>query len=71
MFKIWYRFEKSHKHIEKVCGFSYKYMWIVPIQSFLLRREYLSSVVNELTKSLKTLHLTKGVFLKLSYFQSD
>ena len=33
--------------------------------------EYLSSAVNILTKSLKTLHVTKGDFFQLDYFHGD
>ena len=63
--------KNAHKNSEKVFCFCDKCISIVPIESFLLRREYLSSIVNDFTKSLKNLHLTKSVFFKLSYFQSD
>ena len=39
-----------------------KCLWIVCIELSLLIREYLSSAVNVLTKSLKTFHVTKGDF---------
>ena len=37
----------------------------------LLRREYLSSAVNVLTKTYKALHLTKTDSFRLNYFQND
>ena len=37
----------------------------------LLRREYLSSAVNVLTKILKILDVTKGDFFQLNYLHSD
>ena len=44
---------------------------IIASKLSLLRREYLSSAVNVLTKSLKILNITKTDFCKLSYLQSD
>ena len=37
----------------------------------LLRREYLSPVVNVLTNSYKALRLTKTDFFRLNYLQND
>ena len=37
----------------------------------LLRREYLSSAVNVLTKTYKALHLTKTDSFRLNYLQND
>ena len=37
----------------------------------LLRREYLSPVVNVLTNSYKALRLTKTDFFRLNYLQKD
>ena len=41
------------------------------IKLSLLRREYLSSAVNVLTKRYKALHLTKTDFLRLNYLPND
>ena len=37
----------------------------------LLRREYLPSAVNVLTKTYKALHLTKTDFFRVNYLQND
>ena len=47
---------------EEMFCFWDKGIWIVCIELSLLRREYLSSVVNVLTKSFKTFHVTKNNF---------
>ena len=39
------------------------------IELSLLRREYLSSAVNVLKKSVKNLHLTKSYFFQLNYLK--
>ena len=44
---------------------------IVCIKLSLLRRQYLSSSVNGLIKSLKTLHVIKSYFFQLNYLRSD
>ena len=54
--------EKAEKNSEKVFCFRDKYTWIVCIELSLLIREYLSSAVHVLTKSLKTFHVTKSDF---------
>ena len=59
------------KNSEKVFCFSDKCIWIVCIELSLLRREYLSSAVNVLTKSLETLHITTSDFFQVNYLQSD
>ena len=47
---------------QKLFCFWNKCIWIVCIDLSPLRREYLSSAVNVLTKSLKTFHETKKYF---------
>ena len=69
--KFWCRFEKRTQKFGKIFRFSDKSIWIVRIESFLLRRENLPSAVNVLTKSLKTLHVTKSNFFQLNYLYSD
>ena len=64
-------FKNAQKNSEKFFCFCDKCLWIVCIGSFHLRREYLSSAVNELTKSLKTLHVTTRDFFQLNYFHID
>ena len=44
---------------------------LVPLNSFLLRREYLSSAVNLLTNTYKALRLTKTDFFRLNYLPND
>ena len=58
------------KNSEKVFCFSDKCIWIVCIELSLLRREYLSSAVNVLTKSLETLHITTSDFFQPNYFHN-
>ena len=41
------------------------------IELSLLTREYLSSTVNVLTKSIKTLHVTKTDSFLLNYLRND
>ena len=60
-----------HKKILKKICFCDKYIWIVYIEFSLLRREYLSSAVNALTKSLQSLHITASDFFQLNDFHSD
>ena len=44
---------------------------LVPLNSFLLKKEYLSSAVNVLTNSLKILHSTRRDIFQLNYHKSD
>ena len=44
---------------------------LVPLNFFLLRREYLSSAVNLLTNTYKALRLTKTDFFRLNYLPND
>ena len=50
------------KILKKMFCFWGKCLWIVCIELSLLIREYSSSAVNVLTKSLKTFHVTKSDF---------
>ena len=54
--------KRAEKNWEKIFCFWEKCLWIVCIELSLLIREYLSSAVNVLTKSLKTFHVTKSDF---------
>ena len=54
--------KNAEKNSEKIFCFWDKCLWIVSIELFILIREYLSSAVNVLTKSLKTFHLFKSDF---------
>ena len=56
---------------EKFFGFSHICIWIVCIELSLLRRVCLSSAVNMLAKSLKTLHVTRSNFFQLNYLHND
>ena len=71
MFKIWFRFENCTQKFRKSFWFSDKCIWIVCIELSLLRTEYLSSAVNVLTKSLKTLHFNRSDFFQLNSFHND
>ena len=55
-------FKNAEKNWEKNSSFWNKLLWIVCIELSLLIREYLSSEVNVLPKSLKTFHVTKSYF---------
>ena len=46
----------------------HKCIWIVYVKLTLLRRKYLSLVVNVLTDSTKILHITKRNFFQLNFF---
>ena len=63
--------ENAAKKQEKIFCFWDKWIWIVCIELSLLRREYLSSAVNVLTKSLKTLDVTNIDVFQGIYFHSD
>ena len=54
--------KNTEKNSEKIFCFWDKCLWIVCIELCLLIREYLSSAVNFLRKSLKTFHVTKSDF---------
>ena len=71
IFKVWCRFWKCTKKSKKKFCFCDKYIWIVYIELSLLRREYLSSAVIVLTKSKKTLHVSKSDSFRMNYLQSD
>ena len=62
--------KNAHKNSEKGFCFSDKCIWIVCIELSLLRREYLSWVVNVLTESLETFHITTSDFFRLNYLHS-
>ena len=55
----------------KVFSFSDKSIWLVCIELSLLRREYLSSTVNVLTKSLKTSQVSNSDFFEFNLFHSE
>ena len=63
--------KNAHKNSEKLFCFSDEIIWIVCIELSLLRRVYLSSLVNYVTKSLKTLHLPNSDFFQLNFFLSN
>ena len=57
------------KKIQKMFWFWDKCIWIACIELPLLTREYFSSTVNVLTKSLKNFHVTKKHFPNLLTFR--
>ena len=59
------------KQIRKSFLFGDNCVRIGCVKFSLLRREYLSSAVNVLTKSYKALHLTKTDFFQLNYLPND
>ena len=59
--------KNAEKKSEKMFCFWDQWIWIVWTELNLLRREYLTSAVYVLTKSLKTFHVTKSHFFKLNY----
>ena len=63
--------KNANENLEKVFCFFLKCIWIVCIKLSLLRREYILSAVNVLTKSPKTLHVPKSDFFQLNYFHID
>ena len=63
--QIWKRHTKTEK---KIFVFAINAFELFCIELSVLIREYLSSAVNVLTKSLKTLHVTKSDFYQLNYF---
>ena len=64
-------FTNEDKSWEKGLSFWYSRIWIRCVKLSLLSREYLSSVVNVLTNSLKILHRTNIDFFQATYFQRD
>ena len=63
--------ENADRNSEKMFCFWEKGIWIVCFQLCLLIREYLSSAVNALRKSLKNFDVSKGNFFQLNYLHSD
>ena len=69
MLKIWSTFQKNlEKNWQKCFCFLDDCLWIGSVKFSLLRKEYLSSVVNMLTDSPKILHITKRNFFQLNFF---
>ena len=64
-------FENLRKNPEKAFSFWDKYVRNGCVKLSVLRREYLSSVVNVLTNSYKSLRLTKTDFFWLNYLPND
>ena len=56
--------KNAEKCFEKIFGFWDKFIWIVCIHLSLLIREFLSSAVNVVRKSLKNIHVSKSYFCK-------
>ena len=56
---------------KKSCIFGIMASVLVALNLSLLRREYLSSAVDELTNTYKALLLTKTDFCPVNYLQSD
>ena len=54
--------KNAENFFEKIFGFWDKFIWIVSIHLSLLRREFLSSAVNVVRKSLKNIHVFKSDF---------
>ena len=63
--------KNANENWGKVFCFSDKCIWVVCIELSLLRREYLSSTVNVLTKSLKTSQVSNSDFFEFSLFHSE
>ena len=59
------------KNEKKFFCFCHEIIWILSIELSLLRREYFSSTVNVLNKSLETLHITTSDFFQLNYLHID
>ena len=64
-------FGNGRKNSEKAFWFWDNCVRIGCVKLSLLRKEYLSSAVNVLTSSSKTLRLTKTDFFRLNYLQND
>ena len=68
--KCW-KFNVDLRNCEKVFCFWYNSIWSGCVNLSLLRRGYLPSGVNVLTKSLKIFHSAKIDFFQLNYVHSD
>ena len=64
-------FRNEEKNSEKLFCFSDNSIWIGSFTLSLLRREYLSSGINLLTKCLNILHSANTDFFQLNYVHSD
>ena len=64
-------FEKAQKNSEKAFCFWEKCIWIACIKLSLLKREYLSSAINVLTKFYKVLDITKTDIFQPNYLQNE
>ena len=64
-------FKSAVSNWENVLSFWANSIWIVCLKMSLLTTEYLPSVVNMLTKILKTLYIPKRHFFKLNILHSD
>ena len=64
-------FENATKNCEKAFCFGDNYVRNGCVKLSVLRREYLSSAVNVLTNSYKSLRLTKTDFFWLNYLPND
>ena len=62
---------QKKKKIRKSFFFGDNCVRIGSVKLSLLRREYLSSAVNVLTKCYKALRLTKNYFFRLNYLPND
>ena len=69
--KLNLNFQNAEKNSENIFGFWDICSWKCYNKFGLLRREYLSSEVNELTNSPKILHISKTDFFKLNCLHSD
>ena len=69
VFKIWSSFEECRKKWEEDFCYFDNCIWIGCVKLSLLRREYLSSVVNVWKHSPKIFHITKRHFFELNFFQ--
>ena len=65
--KIEVKFKNDAKNLQKGFCFLGNCIWISSFKLSLLRREYLSSIVNVLTNRPKILHTTKRDFLQLHF----
>ena len=64
-------FKNAQKNREKGFYFCDKCLGFFRIESFLLRRQYLSSTVNMLRKSLENLHVIRSDFFQVNYLHGD
>ena len=61
----------AEKNSEKVFSFPDNCIWIGSVKLSLLKREYLSSALSLLIKSLEILHVTNRDFLQDNFLNSD